>query len=281
MPVCDQSPRHSLEADVLENQNDIDNLNKLRAKNLQNPLFSYYNINSLRFKFDDLKEIISKSLPDVLVFAETKLDSSFSNAQFFLEEYYEPTRKDKSCFSGGLIEYIRKGIIRKRLSDFELTNFESIASELTINKNKYFLLSFYRTERDENKLQNIIKFFQELSLILDKATNKYDDIILMGDINIDLHDKKCVGFKQLNDFMDIFNLTNLIKEKTCFFRDHESSIDVILTNKPRKYFNSKSFELGVSDCHKMVVTNLRAHVSHLSTKTIEYRSMKNLKKKIS
>ena len=26
MPVCDQSPRHSLEADVLENQNDIDNL---------------------------------------------------------------------------------------------------------------------------------------------------------------------------------------------------------------------------------------------------------------
>ena len=55
MPVCDQSPRHSLEADVLENQNDIDNLNKLRAKNLQNPLFSYYNINSLRFKFDDLK----------------------------------------------------------------------------------------------------------------------------------------------------------------------------------------------------------------------------------
>lgn len=213
-----------------------------------------------------------------MVFAETKLDSSFSNAQFFLEEYYEPTREDKSCFSGGLIEYIRKGILRKRLSDFELTNFESIASELTINKKKYFLLSFYRTERDENKLQNIIKFFQELSQILDKATNKYDDIILMGDINIDYYDKKCVGFKQLNDLMDIFNLTNLIKEKTFFFRDHESSIDVILTNKPRKYFNSKSFELVVSDCHKMVVTNLRAHVSHLSTKTIEYRSMKNFNK---
>ena len=100
----------------------------------------------------------------------------------------------------------------------------------------------------------------------------------MGDINLDIHDKKCVGFKQLNDFMDIFNLTILIKDKTCFFRDHESSIDVILTNKPKKYFDSKSFELGVSDCHKMVVTNLRAHVSHLSTKTIEYRSMKNFKK---
>ena len=93
MPVCDQSPRHYLEADVLENQNDIDNLNKLRAKNLQNPLFSYYNINSLRFKFDDLKEIISKSLPDVLVFAETKLDSSFSNAQFFSKNIMNPQEK--------------------------------------------------------------------------------------------------------------------------------------------------------------------------------------------
>ena len=278
MPVCDQTPGPSDEGDITLNQNDIDDLNKLRAKNIQNPFFAYYNINSLRFKFDDLKEIISKSLPDILVFAETKLDSSFSNAQFFLEEYYEPTRKDKSCHSGGIIEFIRKGIIRKRLIDFELKHFESIASELTINKNKFFLLSFYRTERDENKLQNIIMFFQELSLILENVTNKYDNIILMGDINIDFHDKKCIGFKELGGFMDIFNLTNLIKDKTCFFRDHQSSIDVLLTNKPRRFFNSYTFELGVSDCHKMIGTNLRAHVARLNTKIIRYRSMKNFKK---
>ena len=196
MPVCHQIPGSSDEGDITMNsENDINLLNALRAKNIQNPIFAYYNINSLRYKFDDLKEIISKSLPDVLVFAETKLDSSFSNAQFFLEEYYEPTRRDKSCTSGGIIEYIRKGIIRKRIMEFELKCFESIASELTINKNKFFVLSFYRTERDENKLQNIINFFRELSLILNKVTNKYDNIILMGDINIDFQNKNVLGLK--------------------------------------------------------------------------------------
>ena len=98
---------------IVESLNDSEILNVTRRKNFQNPFFAYYNINSLRFKFEDLKEVLSNSLPDVLVLAETKLDKSFPNAQFFLSEYFEPTRKDFSCHSGGIIEYIRKGIIRK------------------------------------------------------------------------------------------------------------------------------------------------------------------------
>ena len=253
-------------------------MNKTRSKNVQNPLFAYYNINSLRYKFDDLKEIVSKSLPDILVFAETKLDNSFTNSQFFLQDYFEPTRKDNTRHSGGIIEFVRKGIVRKRLVDFELKEFESIASEITLNKRKLFILSFYRTERTENRLTNIKKFFQELSLILNKVIEKYDDIVLMGDINIDFHDKKTTGFRELKEFMNIFGLHNLVKEKTCFFRENESSIDCILTNNQRKFFNSSSLELGVSDCHKMVSTYLRTHISRLKTKIITYRSFKSFNK---
>ena len=249
---------------------DILKLKKARNKNICNPLFAYYNINSLRYKFNDLKEILHTSPPDVLVLAETKLDKSFPNAQFFLNEYFEPTRKDYNCQSGGIIEYIRKGIIRKRLVELELTSFESIASEITIKNNKTFLLSFYRTERNENRLSNIKKFFQELSSVLDKVTEKFDDIIIMGDINIDFHDKKTPGFQDLKDFQCKFGLSNLIKDKTCFFRNNESSIDCILTNNPRKYFNSFALELGVSDCHKMIGAFSRKHLSRQKTKVIRY-----------
>ena len=75
--------------------------------------------------------------------------------------------------------------------------------------------------------------------------------------------------------MNEFGLYNLIKDKTCFFRDNESSIDVILTNTAKKFFNSTTFELGISNCHKMVGTCLRAHVSRLKSKKITYRSLKN------
>ena len=168
--------------------------------------------------------------------------------------------------SGGIIEYIRKGIIRKPLPDYELSSFECITSELTIVKNKWFLLSFYRTHRAENKLSNVIRFLQELSKILNKAMRKYENIIIMGDVNIDLHDGKSIGYKELVNFLDTFGLQNLIKDKTCFFNEHESSIDVILTNRPRRFYISKTFELGVSDCHKMITTSLRARVPRIKNK---------------
>merc|ERR1712015_434368 len=97
----------------------------------------------------------------------------------------------------------------------------------------------------------------------------------MGDINIDLNSKSSVGYKELNNFMDLYNLSNLIKTPTCHFKGNSSSIDVILTNKPRRFFNSNSFELGVSDCHSMVTSFLRSHISRLRPKSITYRSYKN------
>ena len=256
-------------------ENDIDNFVNFRCKNPQNPIISYYNINSLRYKFTDIQEIVSKSLPDILIISETKLDYSFPNKQFLMENYYEPTRKDNSIHSGGLIEYVRNGIVRKRVSNLEFKSFDSIASELTISKNKWFLLSFYRTEKNEPRKVNINNFFKELSDILNNAFKKYDNVLLIGDINIDCHDKKGIGYNELTEFMDIFGLQNLIKHKTCFFKGHESSIDVMLTNKPRTFLKSKTFELGSSDCHKLIATCLRSHVPRQKRKHITYRSMKN------
>ena len=103
------------------------------------------------------------------------------------------------------MEYVRNGIIRERKPEFELNKFESIASELTLNKEKWLLLSFYRTERNENRLSNIRSFIQELSLVLNKVTKKYDNIILMGDINIDTHAKSKTELKELKIFMDAYN----------------------------------------------------------------------------
>ena len=36
---------------------------------------------------------------------------------------------------------------------------------------------------------------------------------------------------KLEEFCDLFNLTNLIKNETCFTRDYKSTIDLIFTNK--------------------------------------------------
>ena len=104
-------------------QNDFQNFVSFRSKHISNPCISYYNINSLRNKFVEITDLASKVLPDILVLAETKIDKHFKDSEFILDGYYRPLRNDFSSSSGGLIQYVRNGIIHSHKPEFELSNF--------------------------------------------------------------------------------------------------------------------------------------------------------------
>ena len=74
------------------------------------------------------------------------------------------------------------------------------------------------------------------SLVMFKSVNtaldKYDNIIIMGDINIDTHDKKHPGYNKLKSFCDALGLSNLVTGKTCFSNQYQSSMYVCM-----KFFN--------------------------------------------
>ena len=78
----------------------------------------------------------------------------------------------------------------------------------------------------------------------------------MGDMNIDIEDSNAIGYQDLREFMCTFDLTNLIKEKTCITWGHESTLDLILYNKLSSHINSSTFELGVNDFHKIIIIRL-------------------------
>ena len=88
----------------------------------------------------------------------------------------------------------------------------------------------------------------------------------MGDINIDQNDSNIPGFNLQKTFMETYNLKNLIKNKTRITKYHESSIDVMLTNKPMSFHNSVTCETVSSD-HHMIGTLMKP-------KRMQYRSYK-------
>ena len=47
-----------------------------------------------------------------------------------------------------------------------------------------------------------------------------------------------LGYDKLDEFCDLFNLTNLIKLETCFTKNHKSLTDLVLTNKPSSFQNT-------------------------------------------
>ena len=254
---------------------DLQGLINLRTTYQNNPLIAYLNINSLQEKIISLKELLKKVNLDVLCIDETKLDSSFPD-QFKIKGYqFPPLRRDHNSKGGGKMVFIKEGFIAKQIKNFETISAETICLELTINKRKWCILFAYRppnTNKDD--------FFSEISISLNKIIDKYD-IVLAGDLNIDdLRSYSESSQNHLPDMKDVFSLTNLIKEPTCFKSQNGTLLDLILTTRPRSFMKSLSFEAGLSDCHKLVCSILRASFKKLKTvnltpKIVKYRDHKH------
>ena len=84
-------------------------LKQLRRRNISRVIVGYLNENSIRNKFDTLKDMVSSN-NDILTVAETKIDDSFPKEQFFMEGYSDPLRLDRDANGGGLLVYVRSDI---------------------------------------------------------------------------------------------------------------------------------------------------------------------------
>ena len=104
----------------------------------------------------------------------------------------DETEIENGC---GLIEFNRRGVICKRISDIKLSFSECICSELTLLKNKWLCFSIYRPPFSSK----LSIFFEEISVSLSKVILKYQNIIIMGDFNLDLKTKG-IGFNKLDEF---------------------------------------------------------------------------------
>ena len=130
-----------------------------RSDNTENPMIGYLNRNSVRNKTIDLREVLKHIYLDYFVLRETKLDNSFPCAQSQISEYEIRARKDQNKYGDGLTEFVKKGLIYKRLKNFETVNSPCICSELTIFNKNWVCFSVYRPPSQEN----LKLFFDELS----------------------------------------------------------------------------------------------------------------------
>ena len=183
------------------NELDLEGLQILRNQYRSNPLIGYLNINFLQHKIDSLRQILKKPSLEIICVDETKLDESFPDHQFKIDGYqFPPFRRDRDKHGGGKVVYVKEGLIVNRIKEFETNKSETICLELTISNKKWFIMYAYRPLSKTNKKV----FLDESNETLDRAMNKYDNIFLAGDLNIDTRDKSKDTNNYLCDFMDTF-----------------------------------------------------------------------------
>ena len=171
---------------------DLEVLAKLGRDYPSYPMIGYSNINSIRKKIEQLTDICKTSPIEILCIDETKLDSSFPNAQVHLPDYqFPPFWRNRNSSGGRKVVYIRDGIITKRLTVYETQNTESICIEITIKKRKCGILSTYWPPNNKN----LKLFSEETTQSANQLRSKFDNIITAGDFNIDTGSKICSKFK--------------------------------------------------------------------------------------
>ena len=81
----------------------------------------------------------------------------------------------------------------------------------------------------------------------------------------------------MKTFCDIYSLTGLIKQPTCYKNpSHPKCHDLILTNEPRSFQTTCVIETGLSDFHLMTLTVMRKSFKKLKPGVINYRPDKHL-----
>ena len=156
--------------------------------------------------------------------------------------------------------FIRKELLAKRLENFENKSTETIYIELLISKRKWCIIFTYRPPKYDRV------FFQEIWKTISQAKNKYDNILVAGDLNIDVSGSKGLIDNHFSELIDTFNLTNLVKTPACFRTTRGTLLDVLLTNEPNSLQKTGVCETGLSDCHKLVFTIFRSTFIRLSPK---------------
>ena len=240
-------------------------LDNLRTKFSRNLFIAHLNVNSLRYNFFEIYDILNGNRIDIFGISETKIDASLTNAQFSIDGF-ELYRQDRDCKGGGIFVYIKNSLPHRLLNAHTgLTNdVEYMSFEICFKRRKWFLVCMYRPPKVSNKCA-----WDVLTKLADHFVGNLNLTVFFGDINYDMYKDNI-----LHDLCDRYDLKNFVNGPTCFKGEIPTLLDVFLTNKPNSFCHSINIDTGISDFHNLTGVVSKAHAPVFNNRLITYRSMK-------
>ncbi len=121
------------------------------------------------------------------------------------------------------------------------------------------------------------EFINQLAKVYDNLINKGKEILLLGDLNIDM---SCEDNLVKNELCDMYDLYNIISEPTCFKRLEGTLINPIIVRSKERFKKSINVFCGYSDHHNLVGCITKLQVPIKKPMKITYSSLKHFNKNI-
>ena len=212
----------------------------------------HINVNGLSNKLDEIVTLLSETKFDVLAITETHL-------------LFRKDRNSKTNHWGGVLVYYRYNL---QVTELDLsTDIESIWLEFNIDSQKLLFAAIYRPPNNKQFIKNI----ESVLNIIHHRKN----ILLMGDLNIDLAKENLPLTISLNKTLNNFNLTNTIRSFTRVTKRSSTLIDHVITADCSKILKSNSFDACISD-HNLIYAVYKMHTDSSPPKTLIVRDYKNV-----
>ena len=246
--------------------------NDFRIKNAINLILYHPNVNGIRNKFADVTDILTTNNADIFFLSETKIDESFTMAQFHIPGF-KSYRADRNSCGGGVmaidIPHCRRNDVEKVISN----PIEYMVFEFVIRKDKWWFTYLYNPN---------IKHKMDCCDSVDRIINVdnsecINSSFIIGDLIMNMlcnHDRLAI-----NNVLDVYNMKNIIISPTCFkSRDNPPLLDVILTisNTSKMIADVINVNTEISDFHHLIGFSTRLHFPKKSRKESVYRSYRNL-----
>ena len=224
---------------------------------------------------------------DVSLVSERKIDDSFPIGNFLIDGFSTPNRLDRWT-PYRLDRWSVREDISSNLVEAEAKPMEGFCIELNLCNDKWLLNYSYNLHKN-----NIGNHLKALSDFLDSHSSTYEQILILGDFNVEADDQN------MKTFWDSYSLTSLIKRYKMIQKwyknpshpkciklilnknpSHPKCIDLILTNVPRGFQTTCVIETGLSNFHLVTLTVMRKIFKKLKARVITYRSYKHFSNEV-
>ena len=195
---------------------------------------------------DKVRELITEYKFDVLALNETFLTSEVDDCELFIPGYKLARRNRTNTtklFGGGIVIYIRDCIPFVTRTDLMNSETEILWVEITRSKCKPLLIAsvYRRPDFGENP------FFVSINSSLVKVTGSHHEIVILGDLNLDLRSKVKSVKRLVKSFAFEHDMKQFIDERTRITESSRTLIDLLFVNNEHKIVQSGFIHLSLSE----------------------------------
>lgn len=232
--------------------------------------FSHLNIRSVFTNFDIFKEYIVSNDTDLFALSETWLNADINSDSIRISQY-NLIRADRIGRGGGVGFFLKKSIKYNIIFSSVNDVLEQLWISIHSSGKRITFGVLYRPPS-----ANLIQVFNALEDAMSFLLPSSDYIVFAGDLNINLLNIGTQSITHFNNFLEAFNLKQMIDEPTRITSTGQTLIDVLITSDS-SIINSCNVtdSYGISD-HCIISCNIGVFKINNKPKFITFRNFKHL-----